>query len=265
MPLARDSAICVRLVPFSETSQVVTLLTREHGVLRLMVKGAHRRTKAGAAKFDGGLDLLDLGCGVFSAATEKSLGLLTEWKLLDGHLRLRRSLRAVHLAMLVAEVIPLLLQEHDPHPALYDRVVATLQALGTDATEESIVAFLLDALEETGFLPELSSCLACGTPLAEHARAFFVANRGGVLCADCAESVPGRVPIDPRLLRLAQVILGLPREQAQVLRLPRLAQVQSEPLLRVLLLHLEHVLQRPLRLRTLVVPGCQATSSGNRA
>ena len=46
---------------------------REHGVIRLIAKGAHRRTKAGASKFDGGIDLLDLGDAVFSHAPEREL------------------------------------------------------------------------------------------------------------------------------------------------------------------------------------------------
>lgn len=253
MPLSRDLAICVHLVPYSETSQVVTLLTREHGLLRLLAKGAHRRTKAGAAKFDGGLDLLDLGAAVFSASTEKNLGLLTEWKLLDGHLGLRRSLRAIHLAMLVAEIVPLLLQEHDPHPTLFDRVVATLQALCGDAIEESIVAFLLDVLSETGFLPELWRCIGCDKPSPDLDKAYFAPGRGGVLCPACAASLTDHVPIDPKLLRLARLIRDLPRERGEVLRMPRLDRAQSDPLCLLLLTHLEHILQRPLRLRPLVV------------
>jgi DNA repair protein RecO (recombination protein O) len=258
MPLSRDSAICMRLVPYSETSQIVTLLTREHGLLRLIAKGAHRRTKAGAGRFDGGLDLLDVGSAVFSAPTEKSLGLLTEWKLLDGNLGLRRSLRSLRLAMLVAEVVPLLFQEHDPHPTLYDRVVATVAALSDESLEESSVAFLLDLLHESGFVPELARCSACGQTVTDKPRAFFSPERGGVLCEACGKTVADRMTVDPKLLRLLQMLLKLPRENGQVLRLPRLTRVQSDPLHRLLLTHLEHTLQRPLRMKPLVTTGDRA-------
>lgn len=255
MPPSRDSAICLRLVPYSETSQIVTLLTREHGLLRLIAKGAHRRTKAGAGKFDGGLDLLDLGNAVFSAPTDRNLGLLTEWKLLDGHLGLRRSLRALRLALLVAEIVPLLLEEHDPHPALFERVVATVAALSGASLEESSLAFLLDLLAASGFLPELSHCCTCRQPVTDKPRAFFSPERGGAICEACAKTVADRMPVDPKLLRLAEMMLKLPRKDGLVQRLPRLNRACSDPLHRLLLAYIEHTLQRPLRMKPLVANG----------
>src|SRR5690349_24614117 len=118
MPLEHDRCICLRKVEYSETSQILTLFARRHGRVRLIAKGAHRRTKAGASKFDGGLDLLDLGDAVFSLRLEKDLATLTEWSLRDGHLELRGDLRSLYLAQYAAEMSGLLIEEHDPHPQL---------------------------------------------------------------------------------------------------------------------------------------------------
>src|SRR4051795_10291675 len=131
MALTRDRCLCLRKVEYSETSQIVTLLGRGHGLLRVIAKGAHRRTKAGASKFDGGLDLLDAGDAVFTFDPGRELNLLTEWGLREGHLELRRSLRAMYLAQYAAELIALLFEEHDAHPALFDRLVQTLPELAT--------------------------------------------------------------------------------------------------------------------------------------
>src|SRR5947209_8749092 len=99
MSLVSDRCICLRRTEFSETSQVLTLLSRAHGIVRVMAKGAHRRTKAGASRFDGGIDLLDCGNAVFTADVSRPLATLTEWKLQDGRLELRRSLRGLFLAL----------------------------------------------------------------------------------------------------------------------------------------------------------------------
>ena len=80
MPLVRDRSICLRVTEFSETSQVVTLLSREHGLVRAIAKGAHRKTKAGASKFDGGMDFLEVGEAVFTHDVAKDLAILTEWQ-----------------------------------------------------------------------------------------------------------------------------------------------------------------------------------------
>src|SRR5689334_14785344 len=122
MALIQDRSICLRKVEYSETSQILLLLTREHGLVRVIAKGAHRRTKAGASKFDGGADLLDIGNAVFTDRTDKDLATLCEWGLREGHLELRRSLRGMYLAQYAAELVALLFEEHDPHPNLFDRL-----------------------------------------------------------------------------------------------------------------------------------------------
>src|SRR6185437_12480053 len=115
MPMVADQCLCLRKVEYSETSQILSLFSREHGVFRAIAKGAHRRTKAGASKFDGGIDLLDLGQAVFTHDTARDLATLTEWHLMDGHLALRSRLRAVYLAQYAAELVSSMLEEHDPH------------------------------------------------------------------------------------------------------------------------------------------------------
>ena len=51
MPLQPDRCICLRKFEYSETSQILTLLGKDTGLVRVIAKGAHRKTKAGASKF----------------------------------------------------------------------------------------------------------------------------------------------------------------------------------------------------------------------
>ena len=128
MALVSDRCICLRKFEYSETSQILTLFAREHGLLRVIAKGAHRKTKAGASKFGGGIDLLDTGNAVFTHAPERDLATLTEWQLLDGHLELRKNLRSVYAGLFCAELLTTLFEEHDPQQARID-----LQPIGGDA------------------------------------------------------------------------------------------------------------------------------------
>jgi DNA repair protein RecO (recombination protein O) len=260
VPLARDRAICLRKIDYSETSQILLLLAREHGLLRVIAKGAHRRTKAGASKFDGGVDLLDVGDAVFIFDPAKELNLLTEWGLREGHLELRNNLRAVYLAQYAAELIALLFQEHDPHPQLFDRLVQTIPELATPRAEETFLAFELDLLRESGYLPELTRCGECGQPAGEGEYAYFSADRGGVVCRNCEGAVPDRMALDPRLLRLMQGVLRLPRDGSNGTagmpqRLPKLTRHQTDPINRILAGHVEHTLGRRLRVSPYVLDG----------
>jgi DNA repair protein RecO (recombination protein O) len=105
MPLVADRCICLRKVEYSETSQILTLLAREHGIVKAIAKGAHRRTKAGASRFDGGVDLLDIGQAVFTSDPSREMSTLTEWKLQEGHPALRRNLRSLYLSLYAAELV----------------------------------------------------------------------------------------------------------------------------------------------------------------
>src|SRR5215467_10391919 len=172
MALTPDRCICLRKFEYSETSQILTLFAREHGLLRVIAKGAHRKTKAGASKFGGGIDLLDTGNAVFTHAPERELATLTEWQLLDGHLELRRNLRSVYAGLFCAELLSMLFEEHDPHSELFDRLDQTLVDLATPKIEETLLAFELDVLRESGYLPEIETCVSCDSQL-NHMQAFF--------------------------------------------------------------------------------------------
>ncbi len=243
MALTRDRCICVRKVEYSETSQILTLFGRAHGLMRLIAKGAHRRTKAGASKFDGGVDLLDLGDGVFSLRLEKDLATLTEWSLADGRLEMRGDLRALYLGQYAAELVGLLIEEHDPHPGLFDRLDQTLRELGTARKEELFLAFELDLFREVGYLPNLSACANCGLPFSDR-MAFPL---GGIVCRNCENVAPDRIALDARLLSMVALILRLPRHNGSLQRLPRLTRHQTDPLNRVFAQHMQHTLGRRLR------------------
>jgi DNA repair protein RecO (recombination protein O) len=246
MPLVSDRCICLRKTEYSETSQIVTLLSRERGVVRAIAKGAHRRTKAGASKFDGGIDFLETGDAVFTDDVTRDLATLTEWSLWDGHLDLRRDLRAMYLAMYAGELVDRLLEPHDPHPVLFDRLEATLCELGTARREAAFLAFELDLLRETGYLADLARCVGCERPADAGVTAYFSPAAGGAVCRDCEAAHPDRLSIDARLLRMAQGILKLPRADGVAQRLPQLTRRQTDPLNRAFAAQIAHTLGRPL-------------------
>jgi DNA repair protein RecO (recombination protein O) len=247
MALVRDLCLCVGKVEYSETSQVLTLFSREHGVVKVLAKGAHRRTRAGAGRFDGGVDLLDLGEAVFTEDPKAELALLTEWKLQEGNLDLRRTLRGLYLALYAAELVSVLIESRDPHVELFDRMARTLPELATDRAEEAMLAWELDLLKYSGYLPELFKCVACGAAPEKGQAVFFSPSRGGLICRNCQASAAERIPLDGRLLRLAQSILLLPRVGGVALRLPRLTRTQSDPLNRLLAEHITYTLGKRLK------------------
>lgn len=254
MPLISDRAICVRRFEYSETSQILALFTREHGVIRVIARGAHRTTKAGASKYDGGLDTLDEGDALFTDRLDKDLNTLAEWKLIDGHRQVRRSQRSLYLALYLAEIVGTVFQSHDPHPTAFERFAATLIQLATPAVEESAIAFVLDLLDESGFMPSLSTCVGCDRPTMGERVLYFSPARGGVVCRSCEAGLPDRMQVDPRLIGIASTLARLPRQDGVALRLPRLTRNQTDPLQAIFARHLEYNVGKQFRMTRHVMP-----------
>jgi DNA repair protein RecO (recombination protein O) len=254
MPLVADRCLCLRKIEYSETSQILTLLGRESGLVRVIAKGAHRTTKAGASKFGGGIDLLDLADAVFSHAPHKDLPPLAEWQLIDGRRALRRSLRAIYLGTYAAELTTALLEEHDPHPNLFDQMHLLLEELTTPRIEQAFVAFQLHLLREAGLTPEWARCASCGRSSPQSGAAYFATGAGGLICSECEPRTPQRLMFDARLLSPIRVISALVHDAAPPQRLPMLSRHQSDPINRLIAEHAQFTAGRRLRLPAYVMP-----------
>lgn len=245
MSLVHDRCVCLQKTEYSETSQILTLLGRAHGIVRVIAKGAHRRTRAGASRFSGGIDVLETGDAVFTHASDRELGTLCEWRLCDGHLPLRKNLRALYLGLYAAELTSSFFEQHDPHPDVFDRLETLLGELTTPRIEQAFLAFELELLKDAGFLPQLQACTGCGREMTD--RAYFSPAAGGLVCRNCESTRPDRLEIDVRLVRLLQGVLRSPQ------RLPQLTRHQTDPVNRLLIKHIEYTLSRRLRLAAYVV------------
>jgi DNA repair protein RecO (recombination protein O) len=175
-------AIVLRTIEFSETSLVVTLLTRDLGRISALAKGA-RRPKG---PFEGALDLLAVCRVVVLRKNSDSLDLLTEAKL---HRRFRgaeRSLERLYAGYYVAEMLRLLLDDHEPHADVYDLTIRTLREIDGDGNvAESLAWFDLQLLRMLGHAPGTDRCTDCGAEVPSTHRVPFSLESGGVVCGAC--------------------------------------------------------------------------------
>lgn len=151
-----DQAVCLRHLDWSETSQVVALLTRDHGLVRGIAKGAKRLSPAAVARFSGGIELLTVGHVIANTKPSADLAGITEWNLEDALPHLRRDLASLELAYFLADATAHMLAELDPHPRSFDALVAALRAMadprGRDA---AALVWLWTLLLDVGYRPQL--------------------------------------------------------------------------------------------------------------
>ncbi len=198
--MTKDAAICIRTIDYSETSQVVTLLTRTSGKITAMAKGSKRRKSA----FDGPIEMFATGRVVFSQSQSAKMATLTEFQQQPLFLQLNRRFINLNAALLAAELTNRLTEDADPHPALFDAMMVFLQHI--QAAEENstaiayLISFELALLRHIGLAPVLDSCINCKTILAKmHSPFYFSFASHGLLCRDCEQHFPDRLELSRRL------------------------------------------------------------------
>ena len=179
MPTIRDDAICVRRWDFSETSQTVSLLARETGLVRGIVKGAKRQR----SPFAGGIDLLACGELVAIVKPGRDLATVTAWDPRETFGVLRRDLAANRAGLYMADLVHHMLSEQDPHPRVYDALLAALREPDDPArVAAALLRFEWRLLGETGYEPRLDRDAQTGGPLPSEGRTLaFSAAAGGVV------------------------------------------------------------------------------------
>lgn len=214
MALLKDTGIVLRRLDYSETSQVLVVFTREHGQQRLIAKGVKRATKKKASI---GIDLLEEGRVVFSQrpGKEDALATLTEWRQEESFPHLQRDLKRLYAAQYAAELTAQLTEVNDPHPGLFDAMLALMRELEAADPIAPLVRFLWILHREIGLRPELSRCMSCSRPVAGDRVVYFSSRAGGAVCRDCEPHVVEKRRVDGAVLAwLNEVDKGMDSESS---------------------------------------------------
>ncbi len=244
--IIKTHAIVLGMVPFSETSRIVTWLTADHGRLATIIKGAQRRK----SPFLGQVDLFYTCELLFYLRLHQGVHVARECSPLKTRPELRSRWRAMacasYLARLAARVCP----PYAPHPDLFRLLDRALDIFAQEQDLEACLCwFELKTLAALGVAPQLRACLQCRRPLdvqfdpPRPMPAPFISHaRGGVLCGVCAGAAGKEAE------RVAPDVLGLLRfwQQARAWRsastsryTPRQLEEAERILGRILEYHLE--------------------------
>lgn len=184
MPLVSTSSIVLASLRYSETSKIVRLATREHGVQSVIAKGALRpKSRFGAA-----LQLLSEGQAHFISKENRELHLLTAFDLRRLRVGLARDLERYASACALAEVM-LRFAPSEAHPESFDLLQQSLDQLETAETDQAEALsyrVLWQLVSVLGFAPSLEACAIDGTPLPGDGPLPFSTRDGGALCPTCA-------------------------------------------------------------------------------
>ena len=191
MSLVSTPAIVLRTYPYSETSKIVRLATRDYGVQSAIAKGVLRpKSPFGAA-----LETLSEGVAQLYHKETRELQILAAFDVIQLRRGLAGNVGRFAGAAALSEVM-LKMAPPAPLPTAYEALILGLDALAS-ATPEQVDAvatrWLWLLVGVLGFAPELNACVRDGNAVA--GTVAFSSAEGGVLCAECAGlKPPTRLP-----------------------------------------------------------------------
>ncbi|MFT4186250.1 MAG: DNA repair protein RecO [Micrococcaceae bacterium] len=203
----RDKAIVIRTHKLGEADRIITLLTRNNGLVRAVAKGV-RRTKS---KFGARLEpfmvidvLLIKGRNLDIISQADSLGAYTQLFASDYDL--------YTIATTMLETAERLTQDSIDTWQEYDLLVGAINALNNQTDDPRLIldAYLLRAISQAGWTPSFINCVKCGRAGLHESLSVPL---GGALCDECR--VPGAIaPADESFL----VLDGLLNSKWQIVR-----------------------------------------------
>lgn len=182
--ITKTDAIILRMVDFSNTSQIITCLTKEYGKITLSAKGVHRYKTFNNGQYD----LFNETEVLYYNKSNNNIHILKEITPLKLRAELKKNWRAAALASYFTDLISKISLPYLHQEEVYEILDDSLEVLNTKDKPniKSLFMFELKLMEALGFAPRLDSCLSCGKNLqAQKASNYFSARNGGIICTVC--------------------------------------------------------------------------------
>ena len=231
--IVRTDAVVLHTFDYGETSKIVRLLTRQHGAIGVMARGARRPTSA----FGSTLQPASYVQAVYYYRAERGLQTLKEAAHVVRWKRLTQDFERVPLALRVVEVARLLVEEGaQANPLVLDLTTRTLEFLETadDRAAVAVPWYQLRLAALLGFAPDvrredvlavdedggrlvLQTGAVAGRAGGEGVRASRAALRAFAVLARTGLDTVGRMRLTPETLReVENLVDAFVRLQADV-------------------------------------------------
>ena len=150
--IINTSAVVLRSFPYSETSIIARCYTRDHGKVSVIVKGARRKKSPMAAYFQS-MNYLDI---VYYYRETRSLQSVSKATFVEIWSDLNQDLKKIAYGLAVIELTEKTNTENDPHPELFDELVAVLKAFNSSDLRLNLIFwyFQIKLLTILGFKPD---------------------------------------------------------------------------------------------------------------
>lgn len=174
--------IVLKTHDLGEKDKILVLITREHGKLRVVAKGARRP----GGRFAALEPLVEVQAAVYPG---KSLHTLTQASIVTSHRLVREQLDRLAYGLFIAELLDLFTVDAEVRSSSYDLLAQALEHLEQDKPDIVLAYYETQLLRQMGLLPAWQACISCQTT--ESPLVALNLPEGGLVCATCAKAIGG--------------------------------------------------------------------------
>ena len=175
----KTQGVVLKQTPIGEADRVLSIFTRDLGKVRVVARGVRKPR----SKLAGHLE--PLSHVAISVSRGRSLDPIKEAETVRSFRRVRENLQLVSEAVYLAELVESFSAENQSSPVVYRLLLDALDWLETNGDSRGLMRYFeVRLLGESGFGPELHSCVECRATL-EPGDYLYSSEVGGVLCDDC--------------------------------------------------------------------------------
>ena len=180
--LKRSEAIILKGVKFGESSEILSIFTREMGKIKAVAKGKRRPKSHLAAS----LEPFKLSEIVFYFRPDRDLQLIKEAKVLRSFDGFREDYRKASLGFGLLELLEHALPEHTPHEKVFQMTLKAFEILERSPSVAVHYAYKVKFLSFMGHRIETDRCVVCRRRIDANQPVLYFSPRDfGPICKTC--------------------------------------------------------------------------------
>lgn len=194
MPLVETESIVLRTYNLAEADKIVLFLTRDHGVVRGVAKGAKRLK----SRFGSGLEPFSVVMLSYFEKEVLELVSIQKADLIASYFEVASDPQFFQKFAYLSDLLVLFSPPNDPNEVLYRMVRACLDAAVEDLSNLPAIGLYFEIwlMKISGLMPEWSKCTECERPFAVNEPASLQSNHH-LICRQCRRSAGG-VSVDAK-------------------------------------------------------------------
>ena len=207
--LEKIEGIIIREKSYSETSKLITLITKEHGVINLLAKGA-KTLKSPLRSTTS-----KLTHGYFNVIYKESkLSTLKEVDIIEYYKNIKKDINKISYATYILELVEQVIKQTHNEEA-FNILVASLKKIEECINPIVITNILeLKCLNFLGVMPILDKCAICGNENI----ITISADQGGYICKNCRKD---ETIVDAKTIKLIRMFYYVDIEKIEKIEISK--------------------------------------------